>query len=109
MHSKSELGAGVILLSMLALPHSHPDYDIALLRRRFYEWERTMITLGCIKYWRGEVSEPIAPHAWTKLLLEVFWNETVRELPVLDRAHLPTAELACIKDALFDSILRRDS
>ena len=103
--------AGTILFNLLALPtknQERKEYLIALLKRRFYEWERLMISAQLLEPWKGIHHEVVRPREWTSALFEVFWFELIRTLPCMNPSQFPWDATNEIRTLLLKSIFRED-
>lgn len=112
MDSFIEYDASTIIFNLVALPpenNERRNYYITLLKRRFYEWEQQIIQSGYVKQWRGVNNEAISPNEWTKAILEVFWNECLRDIPNLGISFFSQKPYDEIKIDLLKSILKPES
>ncbi len=107
MNSRVEHDAGTILFNLTVFPPKNEEeerYQISLLKRRFYEWERKLVSLGLVSEWKGTNQEHLDPKEWTQTIFEVFWNEVIRGYPSLNASSLPQPQISNIKRLLINSI-----
>jgi|GEM_PF-6995019 len=107
MDSFIDYDASTIIFNLIALPpesDERRDYYITLLKRRFYEWERKLISLRLVSEWKGIQREHLNPRDWTQAIFEVFWNEIIRECPSLNASSFSQTKISNIQGLLINSI-----